>query len=84
MAESLFVVFKVQGPVRSPARKTPKGLCKTIPLPPPAEKLQGQEGSRNAQSWGNTSCRPPGRGNIPEPEMTGPGAVRKQSEHGKK
>ena len=30
MAESLLVVFKVQGPVRSPARKTPKGLCKTI------------------------------------------------------
>lgn len=30
MTKSLLVVFKVQGPVRSPARKTPKGLCKTI------------------------------------------------------
>lgn len=30
MTESSLVVFKVQGPVRSPARKTPKGLCKTI------------------------------------------------------
>lgn len=35
MAESLLGVFKVQGLVRSPARKTPKGLCKTIPTPTP-------------------------------------------------
>lgn len=52
-------MFKVQGPVPSPARKNPKGQS--------AKVTCEQEGPRYAKSSEAASVNPQGRGNVPEP-----------------
>lgn len=63
MAESLLVVFKVQGLVRSPARKTPKGLCKTI-TPPPELRNSKDRKDPDMQRAGETPSADPQVGGM--------------------